>query len=177
MTLTSRGAIHTAVTTAAIAGIGLLAGCSAGGNTASQPPTQAASGPMTQQQAAARAQQILRDTASGVQPPLRLRVDPDMTMPSECNTQIPRVSVTYAFFLSGLTESQEGTAALKIRAYWKKRGYNVGISGGFTDGQPYIAAETQDHFLIGLDWNTTGGPVFISATSPCAIAESTAPSS
>lgn len=149
---------------------GLLTGCS-GGNVASHT--------MTKAQATARAEQILRKTAAGLNPKPRLEVNSLLTVTDQCLANIPNasqmVNVAYSYWLRGIPESENGNIGLQIRSYWQKQGYRIDTSSGFGKGRPDISGMTKDGFLVSLNWSSNGA-LSIGATSPCIYPDGTPPS-
>jgi hypothetical protein len=155
---------------AALAITGVAAGCS-GGNVASHT--------ITQQQATARAEQIPPETATSLDPQPVLEKNPLLTVTDMCVANVPdaneMVNVAYSYWLRGITATQFGEIGQQIKAFWKKKGYTIFTSGGFGTGQPDISGETQDSFLISLDWSAKG-EISIGATSPCIYPDGKPPS-
>lgn len=148
---------------------GLLAACSGGG---------VATKTMTQAQATSRAETILRDTASALNPRPTLEVNELLTVTDMCVADIPNadqmVNVAYSYWLRDIPASQYGDIGRQIKTYWQKQGYDIQASGGFSTGKPDISGETRDNFLISLEWSAKG-LLTIGATSPCIYKNGTPP--
>ncbi len=141
---------------------------------------------MNQQQATARAEQIVRDTASALHPQASL--DFNTSLPNETGPclaeNLPSADKTVQSSrtaeLGGIRDSQEIIAiANQVQAYWKKQGYVVTSTANFSKGQPAIFGHTPEQdpfavFTISLETNPQGS-VAIGATSPCIWPNGTPP--
>ncbi len=134
---------------------------------------------MTQDQAAARAGQIVRDTAAALTPKPRLESAPVFgNGPSPCLANVPNagkmVSVAYGYWLRDIPESANAAIGQQVKAYWQKQGYRIETAKGLDNGQPDISGTTKDDFLISLNWSSNGA-LSMGATSPCVYPHGTAP--
>ncbi len=141
---------------------------------------------MNQQQATARAEQIVRDTASALHPEPGL--DFNTSLPNETGPCLAEnlpsadkmVQASRTAELSGVRDSQQIIAiANQVQAYWKKQGYVISSTANFTKGQPAIFGHTPEHdpfavFTISLETNPQGS-IAIGATSPCIWPSGTPP--
>jgi hypothetical protein len=144
----------------------LIAGCSGG----TVPKT------VTQEQAARRAEQIIRATVAALRPEPKLNPYTPMTGPTACTANTPdasqMVNVVYTYLLAGFPASENGSIGRQVLAYWQKQRYTIQGISGFNQNAPHIAGYTQDGYLIALDW-TAGGTLAIGTTSPCVFPDAT----
>lgn len=147
----------------------LAAGCSA--DPASQPT-------ITQQQAVARVDRLLRDTGAAITPRPRLVVDKPGTQVTSCleepeGSSDARVQPAGEYFLQGVPQQARASVAEQIMRFWKAKGYAVdAFHMGTSD--PQVHGTTQDNFLVALEPNG-GGELSIGASSPCVWPNGTPP--
>jgi hypothetical protein len=135
---------------------------------------------MTEQQAIARAEQMLHQTAAALTPRPRLEADRPGSYTGPClinpnDTADTRVQVTRAFWLRGISPRDNAGIGDQVLRFWKEHGYDVYQTQGVGTSAPNVFAHTPgDNFLISLEWSADGS-LSIGATSPCLWRDGTAP--
>jgi hypothetical protein len=127
---------------------------------------------MTQQQATARVEQIIRDTASMLDPKPELKKQEAMSQPTSCvdptdGGSPDRTVISHTYLLSDLPSSRNGAVASRIKAYWDSQGVRYSNSDGLASGNPDITGYTRsDEFLVSLSTNAQK-VLMLTVTSPC----------
>ena len=162
---------------AAVAAVTLMGSSGSSGGTVAKT--------MNQQQAAATAENIIRDTAAALHPQPRLDFDPSLGNDAiQCLAeQLPdaskMVTVDRTAWLRGIPNGQQVNIANQVKAYWQKQGYVIGTTANFAQGKPEITGYTphKDPFEVFTFSLTTAsnGWISIGATSPCVWPNGTAP--
>jgi hypothetical protein len=149
--------------------------CSGGGSPVFHPT-------MTEQQAIARAEQILHETAAAISPRPTLEVYQPGSDTGPClinpnDTSDKRMQVVRTYWLRGITEQDNASVGEQILRFWKHKGYAISDTKGVGTSQPDITGATQiDDFLISLEWSADGS-LSIGTTSPCIWPKGTPPPS
>lgn len=130
---------------------------------------------MTQQQAAERAERIVRETAAALDPVPHLDFDPAGNFTSPCLADLPfaevMVQVNRTAWLRGVPAGQQVDVANQIKSDWEKRGYEITSTANFGQGRPAVYAFNPDDdrfavFSFSVETNAEGD-MFVSAESPC----------
>ncbi|MEV0589527.1 hypothetical protein [Nonomuraea sp. NPDC050310] len=122
----------------------------------------------TQQQALARVEQLIRDTAAEVTPRPRLELVPYGTEAEECPSDAEangRVTVNRAYWLRDVPRADLLRVSRQVRAAWERQGHRL-IAAGDGDN-PDLSGESQpDRYTLALTW-ADGDQLYLAATSPC----------
>jgi hypothetical protein len=144
----------------------LLAGCTTNEST------------ITQAQALARVERLIRDTAAAITPAPRLELIPSSVPPSMClheNESQQQVVISRSYWLRDVSKSQNMAIARQIESYWEKQGHRIVSTGGFAVGHPSIGGSSRpDHFNLALTW-AEGDHLYLGAASTCVWPDGTPP--
>ncbi|WP_214321456.1 hypothetical protein [Nonomuraea sediminis] len=131
---------------------------------------------ITQDQATARVEQLIKDTAAALRPEPRLELIPHGTGPEECthDSEPPgKVTINRAYWLREIPKSENMNISRQVRAYWQAQGHRIVASG--KPDNPDLSGESQpDGFILALTW-AEGDDLFLAATSTCVWPDGTAP--
>lgn len=134
---------------------------------------------ITQQQASARVEQILQETAAALSPRPRLETYKPGSYVGGClinpaDTADKRVQVTRTYWLRGITQHDNVSIGEQVLQLWKHKGYTIDSTLDIGSNAPEVHGTTQDNFLIALEWSDNGA-LSIVATSPCVWPDGTPP--
>jgi hypothetical protein len=166
-----------AILPAVVIALAAAAGCTSSGNHVTQQPT------MTEQQAAAHAEQILRDTAAVLRPKPTLEVYQPGSATGPClddtNPQSAqgRVIVNRTYWLRGIPQSSNATIGQQVLQYWKEKNWVITSTKGVGTAQPEITGLAKPYaFGINLEWSSDGS-LSLAASSVCIWPHGTPPPS
>jgi hypothetical protein len=162
-----RGRIAAAVVLAGL----MVSGCS-GGDPVFKPT-------MTQPHAAARGEQIMRETAAALTPRPTLEIYKPGSGPGSCmvnpnDTSDTRVQLDLTYWLRGIPARDNSSVAQQILRYWEHKGYGISGTSHLDTEFPAIFGVTPDDFTIALE-TSSNGAMSIGATSPCIWPKGTPP--
>lgn len=127
---------------------------------------------ITETQAIARIDQLIRDAVATVKPRPTLDLFPPSLNPGQCldptdKGSEERVTITRSYYLRNIPQDRLVEAAEQVRAHWEKAGHVITGAYGFDTGRPDVSGRSRpDDFLLSLSW-TEGDVLGIAATSPC----------
>ncbi|MFI6499037.1 hypothetical protein [Nonomuraea typhae] len=131
---------------------------------------------ITQAQALARVEQLIRDTAAALAPAPQLELIPHGTGTDIClnpNEPAGKVNVNRAYWLHDVPRSENLSISRQVKAYWEAQGHV--ITGTGTGKSPNLSGESRpDRYILGLSWSE-GDKLFLEATSTCVWPEGIAP--
>jgi hypothetical protein len=131
---------------------------------------------ITQAEAYARVEQLIRDTASALTPKPRLELIPYGTAPAMCLDQGAderMVRVNRSYWLREIPASENMDISRQVRAHWEGHGHHITASG--RGDNPDLSGQSQpDGFLLALSW-AEGDRIYLGATSTCVWPEGTPP--
>ncbi len=147
--------------------LALLAASGCSGSSVNHQPT------MTQQQAAAHADQIIQDTAAALNPRPQLETDQYLTSTGPClddtNPQSAAglVVVARGYWLRGIAQSSNATIGEQVLQLWKKKGWVISSTEGVGTGAPQITGLAKPYaFRISLQ-SSDNGALSLGASSVC----------
>ncbi len=150
-----------------------LSGCS--GSSVNRHPT------MTQQQAAAHAEQIMRDTADALTPRPTLEIYQPGSTTSAClddtNPQSAQglVVVSRTYWLRGIPHTSNTAIGEQVLRLWKQKGWVINSTKGIGTSEPQITGIARPYaFGINLEWSSDGS-LSIQASSVCIWPNGTPP--
>lgn len=140
----------------------LATGCGTSGGDVDKPT-------ITQAQALARVEQLIKETADMIKPGPRLELDRTSLELAKCHSPTDggsedRVIVDRGYYLRDIPKDQIGQVAKQIREYWQQQGHI--IEGFSKDGTTIAAHSRPDDFLLSLD-GTGDDVLLLGASSPC----------
>lgn len=140
----------------------LVAGCT-GGEAVNEPT-------MTQAQALARVEQLIKETVAVITPKPRLDLDRPSLNVNACldatdGGSEDRVVISRSYYLRGIPREQVGEVAKRVKQYWEQQGYY--IEGVSTNGLNISGHSQPDDFLLSLAPTGDDDVLNIGATSPC----------
>ncbi|MET8333314.1 hypothetical protein [Streptosporangium canum] len=142
----------------------LVTGCTGGG--AVNEPT------MTEAQALARVEQLIKETAAVIRPKPRLDLYRPSLNPNSCldpsdGGSEDRIVVNRSYYLRDIPQNQVAEAAKQVKQYWEQQGHFIG--GVSADGLGITGRSRPDDFLFSLFATDDGNDVVLSlgASSPC----------
>ncbi|MEU9832664.1 hypothetical protein AB0D67_14135 [Streptosporangium sp. NPDC048047] len=142
----------------------IVTGCT-GGDAVDKPT-------MTEAQALARVEQLIKETAAVVQPKPRLdlyapSLNPNMCLDPTDGGSEDRIVVNRSYYLRGIPQDKVSEVVGQIKSYWEQQGYR--ISGVSANGRNITGRSRPDDFLLSLLSAYDGDDVVLSmgASSPC----------
>ncbi|MGW4468237.1 hypothetical protein ACWENQ_01050 [Nonomuraea sp. NPDC004354] len=131
---------------------------------------------ITQEQADARVNQLIRETAAVLTPKPRLELIPYGTGPDGCLTPGEpegKVTINRAYWLRDIPKSENMNISRQVKAYWEAQGHRIVATG--TGNSPNLNAESSpDHYILSLSW-AEGDNLFLESTSTCVWPDGRAP--
>ncbi|MEV2265612.1 hypothetical protein [Nonomuraea africana] len=131
---------------------------------------------ITQEQADARVNQLIRDTAAALTPRPRLELIPYGTGADNClaaDAPEGMVSINRAYWLRDIPKSENLNISRQVKAHWQAQGHRIVAVG--TGNNPDLNAESNpDHFILGLSW-AKGDNLYLASTSTCVWPDGTPP--
>ncbi|WP_157251404.1 hypothetical protein [Nonomuraea typhae] len=119
-------------------------------------------------QALARVEQLIHDTAGALTHEPRLEAMPSFASPTAClddDQPEAQVVIARAYWLRGVPKSENLAISRQVRSYWESQGHS--ITGIGRSGSPNLSGESRpDHFLLALVW-AEGDDLYLGASSPC----------
>jgi hypothetical protein len=144
-----------------------LSGCSGSDGSHVNQPT------MTAEQAAAQAEQIVRETADALTPRPTLEAYLPGSTTSAClddnNPQVSNelVVVSRTYWLRGIPESSNASIGEQVLRFWKRKGWVITNTQRVGTSQPQIDGLAKPYaFGVNLAWSSNGA-LSIQAVSPC----------
>ncbi|MFJ2029631.1 hypothetical protein [Streptosporangium sp. NPDC087985] len=142
----------------------LTAGCT-GGEAVNRPT-------MTEAQALARVEQLIKETAAVIRPKPRLDLYRPSLNPNSCldptdGGSEDRVVMNRSYYLRDIPQDQVAEVARQVKQYWEQQGHYIeGIS---TNGLNISGRSRPDDFLLSLAPTDAGDDVVLNlaSTSPC----------
>lgn len=156
---------RTSMMVAAAMAVGGLGGCAEKGATMNDRPA------MTEAQATARVEELVRQGVDGIDPKPRLSLFPTSLaehpcIPNEGNVSTGEIYINRSFYLKGLPKDRLAEAGLKIKENWEKAGHRFTTSHGFDKGEPRLWGVTGDEFDLSLSTAATM-EITLTVNSPC----------
>jgi hypothetical protein len=142
----------------------LLAGCT------TNKPT------ITQAQALARVERLIRDTAAAITPAPRLELIPSSVPPSMClhdDESQEQVVISRSYWLRDIPQSDNMSISRQVRAYWEKQGHVI-VAAGNANNPDLSGSSRPDHFNLALTW-AEGDHLYLGAASTCVWPDGTPP--
>lgn len=131
---------------------------------------------ITQEQADARVNRLIRDTAAALTPTPRLELIPYGTGPDGCLTPgepEEKVTINRKYSLRDIPKSENLNISRQVKAYWEAQGHRIVAVG--TGNSPNLNAESSpDHYILSLSW-AEGDNLFLASTSTCVWPEGKPP--
>ncbi|WP_344973893.1 hypothetical protein [Streptosporangium fragile] len=126
---------------------------------------------LTEAQATARVEELVRQVVAGITPEPRLDLLPTSLaehpcIPNEGSAPTGKIYVVRSYYLKGLPKDRLSEAGQKIRDNWERAGHKITMTHMFESGQPQLSGETSDGFGLSLDTATTM-ELLLSVVSPC----------
>lgn len=126
---------------------------------------------MTKQQAIARAEQIIKNTAVAVRPAPRLERYQSVVEETSCvdptDGGSPDRTVINRRYLLRVPPDRNGDVVRQVKAYWDSIGVKYSSEVSLDAANPVITGYTQpDEFLVSLFANA-GKDIYIGTASPC----------
>lgn len=142
----------------------LVTGCTGGG--AVNEPT------MTETQALARVEQLIKETAAVIKPKPRLDLYRPSLNPNSCldpsdGGSKDRIVVNRSYYLRDIPQDQLAEVARQVKQYWEQQGHYIeGIAQNDLD---MSGRSRPDDFLLSLAATGDSGDILLglAATSPC----------
>lgn len=132
---------------------------------------------ITQEQADARVNQLIRDTAAALTPKPRLEPIPYGTGAEGCLTPgepEEKVTINRKYWLRDIPKSENLNISRQVRAYWEAQGHRIVALGA--ENSPNLNAESNpDHYILSLSW-AEGDNLFLASTSTCVWPQGRPPS-
>ncbi|NUW42372.1 hypothetical protein [Nonomuraea rhodomycinica] len=123
---------------------------------------------LSQAQAIARAEQLIRDTADALATQPRLELIESSVAPHACLSDDQpdgKVVVGRAYWLRDVPKSENMSISQQVRAHWEAAGHRIVASG--RAGNPDLSGESRpDGFTLTLTW-AEGDNLYLGAASPC----------
>ncbi|MEV4753170.1 hypothetical protein ACFQVD_01195 [Streptosporangium amethystogenes subsp. fukuiense] len=156
--------------------IGWLSGC-AKESTMNDGPN------ISEAQALARVEELIRAALTGVTPTPGLDLDPTSLadhpcIPNEGNILTGDIYVIRVYYLTGIPKERLVQEVRKIQTNWEKAGHKITNTYAFDQGKPQLSGRTGDDFRLALDTvdrNSTLQILF-SVGSPCFRPDKPSPS-
>ncbi|WP_248961816.1 hypothetical protein [Sphaerisporangium perillae] len=145
-----------------IAIVALAAGCVRGGKAVDKPT-------LTQDEAVARIEQLIHDTANALTPMPRLDLyRPSLNVgscldPTDGGSE-DRVVISRTYFLRDIPKDKITNVAKQVKAYWEQQGHL--IQGVSETGTVISGRSRPDDFLLSVD-HSDNDVLALGATSPC----------
>ncbi|MFF5212736.1 hypothetical protein [Streptosporangium sp. NPDC000396] len=142
----------------------LVAGCT-GGEAVNEPT-------MTEAQALARVEQLIKETAAVIKPKPRLDLYRPSLNPNSCldptdGGSEDRVVMNRSYYLRDIPQDQVAEVARQVKQYWEQQGHYV--QGTSPNGLNISGRSRPDDFLLSLapTEDDHGIVLGLAATSPC----------
>ncbi|WP_157251385.1 hypothetical protein [Nonomuraea typhae] len=122
---------------------------------------------LTPDQALARVDHLIRDTATVLTPMPRLELITFGTEANECPSPAAEGSITInrAYWLRDIPKHENLRISQQVRDHWQARGHRITGFGG--EGSPNLSGESQpDRYILALS-RAEGDNLYLAATSPC----------
>ncbi|MDR8413019.1 hypothetical protein MTP10_30340 [Nonomuraea sp. 3-1Str] len=123
---------------------------------------------LSQSEAVARVEQLVRDTAGAVSPPPRLELIESSVPPHTClsgDQPQGKVVVGRAYWLRDVPKGEQIALSQQISAHWQAQGHRITASG--KPGAIGVnAMSPSDGFILALTL-TKEGELYLAASSPC----------
>ncbi|MGW5682131.1 hypothetical protein [Nonomuraea sp. NPDC003754] len=127
---------------------------------------------VTEAQAVARVEQLIRATVAVIQPEPKL----DLFLPSLNNARCvgatdggsaERIMVNRRYYLRGIPKERFVDVANQVKAHWQEQGHVVTHVNGLETKEPDVSGRSRpDDFILSLSW-TQGDVLGIGVTSTC----------
>ncbi|MDP9867153.1 MULTISPECIES: hypothetical protein [Streptosporangium] len=125
---------------------------------------------MTQAQALARVEQLIKETAGVITPKPRLDLyRPSLNLyscldPTDGGSE-DRVVVNRSYYLRDIPKDQIGEVARQVRQYWEQQGHYIQVTS--KNGLDVSGRSRPDDFLLSLAPTGDNDVLNLEATSPC----------
>ncbi|MBB4916939.1 hypothetical protein [Streptosporangium saharense] len=134
---------------------------------------------LTEAQATARVEELIRQVVSGITPKPRMELIPTSLaehpcIPNEGSALTGEIYVVRSYHLKDLPKDGLSAVAEKIRGNWESAGHKITMTYRFDEGEPRLSGETSDGFGLALD-STVEKELALLVQSPC-FRPSTSPS-